>query len=135
MPAARGPERSPIEAALAALNAALTEARVPWMVIGGIAVIAHGVQRMTTDIDAVIQGDALSVRGLLDVLRRHDIRPRIDDAEAFAIESMVVLARHQPTEVDLDLSLGWTQFERDALAARVRVRYGKVAAPMARSRS
>jgi hypothetical protein len=31
------------------------------MVIGGIAVAAHGVQRMTTDIDAVIQGDAVSV--------------------------------------------------------------------------
>jgi hypothetical protein len=27
----------------------------PWMEIGGIAVIAHGVQRMTSDIDVVIQ--------------------------------------------------------------------------------
>ena len=54
------------------------------MVIGGIAVIAHGVQRMTTDIDAVIQGDSVQIRELLSVLRQHRILPRIDDAEAFA---------------------------------------------------
>ncbi len=50
-----------IEDALTALSAALDELGVPWMVIGGIAVIAHGVQRMTTDIDAVIEGGAATV--------------------------------------------------------------------------
>jgi hypothetical protein len=34
--------------------------------------------------------------------------------------------------VDLDLSFGWTAFERDALAARASTRYGQVHAPMAR---
>lgn len=102
------------------------------MVIGGIAVIAHGVQRMTTDIDAVIQGDAVSVRALVDVLRRHQIVTRIADAEAFAATNLVLLTRHRPTKVDLDLSFGWTVFEHEALAARTSTRYGKVAAPMAR---
>jgi hypothetical protein len=101
------------------------------MVIGGIAVIAHGVQRMTTDIDAVIQGDAVSVPALIDVLGRHQIAPRIDGAEAFAATNLVLLTRHRPTEVDLDLSFGWTVFEHEALAARTRTRYGKIAAPMA----
>lgn len=102
------------------------------MVIGGIAVIAHGVQRMTTDIDAVIQGDSVQIRELLSVLRQHQILPRIDDAEAFAATNLVLLARHQPTQVDLDLSLGWTAFERDALALRASMQYGAVRAPMAR---
>ena len=101
------------------------------MVIGGIAVIAHGVQRMTTDIDAVIRGDAVSVPALIGVLRRHQIVPRIDGAEAFAATNLVLLTRHRPTEVELDLSFGWTVFEHEALAACVRTRYGKVAAPMA----
>jgi len=101
------------------------------MVIGGIAVIAHGVQRMTTDIDVVIQGDAVSVHSLIEVLRQHHIVPRIDDAEAFAATNLVLLTRHRPTEVDLDLSFGWTVFEHEALAARSSTRYGEVAAPMA----
>ena len=132
VPAARGPDRSLIEEALAALCDALSETSAPWMVIGGIAVIAHGVQRMTTDIDAVIQGDRLESPALLSALRRHQIVPRIDHAEAFAEMNLVVLARHQPTEVDLDLSMGWTKFERDALAMRASTRYGTVDAPMAR---
>ena len=65
---ANDPERSRIETALAALSRALSALGAPWMVIGGIAVIAHGVQRMTTDIDAVIRGDAVSIHALIDVL-------------------------------------------------------------------
>jgi hypothetical protein len=102
------------------------------MVIGGIAVIAHGVQRMTTDIDAVIQGDAVSVTELIARLRAQRIVPRIAAAEAFAAKNLVLLTRHEPTEVDLDLSLGWTAFEREALAARKVIRYGAARVPMAR---
>jgi len=132
VPAARGPDNSLIEDALAALCDALSELSAPWMVIGGIAVIAHGVQRMTTDIDAVIQGDCVSMSALIAVLRRHEILPRIDDAETFAAANLVLLVRHQPTQVDLDLSFGWTAFERDALASRANTLYGTVTAPMAR---
>ena len=132
MPAARDRDRSRIEDALAALSGALSETGAPWMVIGGVAVIAHGVQRMTTDVDAVIRGDAVSVAELIDALGRHQIVTRVENAEAFAAANLVLLARHQPTEVDLDLSFGWTVFEHEALAARIRTRYGKVAVPMAR---
>jgi hypothetical protein len=131
MPAARARDRSRIENALAALKRGLSELDAPWMVIGGIAVIAHGVQRMTTDIDAVIRGDAVAVRAVLMTLRRHQIVPRIADAEAFAATNLVLLVRHRPTEVDLDLSLGWTHFEHEALAARAATRFGKVSVPMA----
>lgn len=101
------------------------------MIIGGIAVIARGVQRMTTDIDAVIRGDAIPIRQLLSVLDRHDIAPRIDEPERFAEENLVLLTRHRLTEVDLDLSLGWTRFEHEALAASTLTRYGTVQAPIA----
>ncbi|HEY2407555.1 MAG TPA: hypothetical protein VGI10_16215 [Polyangiaceae bacterium] len=102
------------------------------MLIGGIAVIAHGVQRMTTDIDAVVQGDALPVATLIDFLRGHRIVPRVANAEAFAAANLVLLVRHQPTQVDLDLSFGWTAFEREALRACTSTRYGKLRAPIAR---
>lgn len=127
-----GADHSRIEDALKALSAALDEVQAPWMVIGGIAVIAHGVQRMTTDIDAVIEGGAATVEQVLVALQRHAITPRIDDPVAFATDNLVLLARHRPTEVDLDLSFGWTEFEHDAIAARAATRYGRVVAPMAR---
>ena len=66
------------------------------MVIGGIAVIARGVRRMTTDIDAVVRGGAIEISELLRVLARHAFRPRIDDVKAFAEKNLVLLLRHGP---------------------------------------
>jgi hypothetical protein len=103
------------------------------MVIGGIAIIARGVRRMTADIDAVVQGDRTDVPSLLRRLAKKRIVPRIDDAEAFVRESMVLLLRHDPTGVEFDISFAWTAFEHDAIEASTDATYGSVVAPMARA--
>ena len=56
----RGRGERRLESALEALAGALNETRAPWMVIGGVAVIARGVKRMTTDLDVVVRGDGRS---------------------------------------------------------------------------
>lgn len=101
------------------------------MVIGGIAVIARGVRRMTTDVDVVVQGDSIDIDSLVKILARHSIAPRRRDAVAFARVNLVLLLHHVPSQVELDVSLGWTTFEREAIAARTVIPYGKVKAPMA----
>jgi hypothetical protein len=50
------------------------------MIIGGIAVIAHGVQPFTADIDAAVRGDDIDVDVLVRALARRKIVPRIDRA-------------------------------------------------------
>lgn len=101
------------------------------MVIGGIAVIARGVRRMTTDIDVTVKGDQADVGALLRSLAKKKIVPRIADAERFASESLVLLLRHSPTGVDFDVSMAWTNFEHAAIAASSIVEFGTVQAPMA----
>lgn len=91
----------------------------------------RGVRRLTTDVGAVVRGDAIDAATLLGVLRRHDIVSRIDDALAFARRNLVLLVRHRPTGVDLDISFGWSDFEHHALEARSDTRYGRIRAPMA----
>lgn len=54
----------PLGAALRALAAAFSELSVPAMLIGGMAVIARGVPRLTRDVDATVAG------GDLDSVRR-----------------------------------------------------------------
>jgi hypothetical protein len=125
-------ERS-LETALSALAAALDSTGIGWMIIGGIAVIARGVRRMTTDIDAVVQGDAIDVEALITTLAKHQIVPRIEGAIEFAQANLVLLLRHEPSYVDLDVSLAWTNFEIEAIAGRDTVLYGNVSAPMARA--
>ena len=85
--------------------------------IGGIAVIARGVPRLTRDIDIAIAGADLSVGDLANELSRAGIEPRIKDALAFAEENQVLLARHRESGVDVDVSRAWLPFEIEALAA------------------
>lgn len=123
----------PLEEALLDLTSALNAAGVPWMIIGGIAVIARGVRRMTTDIDAAVRGDRIDVAALLKTLAKKRIVPRIDDAERFASESLVLLLRHQPTGVELDVTMAWTDFEHEAITASSIAAFGAVKAPMAQA--
>lgn len=129
----RGPGDQDLQQALSALTSALNATGVPWMIIGGIAVIARGVRRMTTDIDAAVQGDQADVSALLVALARKRIAPRIEDAERFARASLVLLLRHQPTGVELDVSMAWTDFEHGAIAASSLVTFGTIKAPMAQA--
>jgi hypothetical protein len=87
------------------------------MIIGGIAVIARGVARLTKDIDATIAGADADLDRVVETLSSHRIVPRIADAVKFAQESHVLLLRHEPSGVDVDLSLAWLPFELDAIAA------------------
>jgi hypothetical protein len=108
------PDRSFVEA-LADLRAALDELRVPWLVIGGLAVIARGVPRFTADVDATFVGDDVPLERVFETLRRHGIAPRVDDAVGFARERHVLLVRHTASGVPFDLSVAWLPFERDAI--------------------
>jgi len=121
-----------LEKALSALTAALDTTGVPWMVIGGIAVIARGVRRFTTDIDAAVRGDGLAIAPLLRALAKQKIVPRIDDAARFAAANLVLLLEHAPSGVELDVSLAWTDFEHEAIASAEVAPFGVVKAPMAR---
>jgi hypothetical protein len=120
-----------LEAALFSLKKGLDQVGAPWMVIGGIAVIVRGVRRTTTDIDAAVRGDGASLAHVLESLAAHDIVGRIPDAEEFAQASMVLLLRHSPTGVDLDVSFAWSEFEYEALSQCSMARFGKISVPTA----
>jgi uncharacterized nucleotidyltransferase DUF6036 len=89
------------------------------MVIGGIAVIAHGVARQTVDIDATILATRLDTSELLEVLAGYSIRPRIADVSQFAERSQVLLLVHGETKVTLEVSFAFSPFEQEALERAV----------------
>jgi hypothetical protein len=101
------------------------------MIIGGIAILARGVRRMTTDVDVVVRGDAVEASTLVEAFERVGVVGRIPDALAFAASSLVLLLVHERSGVELDVSLAWTAFEHEALAARTPARFGGLELPMA----
>jgi hypothetical protein len=70
---------------LEAVGRALTNAEVPFLIVGGLAVVAHGYGRMTQDIDLVISLESDSVRRAFAALASLGYRPRVPvTAEHFA---------------------------------------------------
>lgn len=118
--------------ALAALRDALAESGVPAMIIGGIAVIAHGVARQTIDIDATVWGASIRAEDLLPHLERHGIRPRIDDALTFARQQQVLLLRHDATGVPMEIAFSWLPFEKEAIDRADEIDFNGVVVRMAR---
>jgi hypothetical protein len=102
------------------------------MIIGGVAVIARGVARATRDVDATIAFDG-DVDDLVARLKDHELVPRIDDAARFARERQVLLLRHAPSGVDVDISLAWLPFELEALALGDRMALSGIDVTIARA--
>ena len=59
------------------LLAALDEGQVEYAVVGGFAVVLHGVPRMTFDLDIVVNLTEQNMQRLVRVLRQEDFRPRL----------------------------------------------------------
>jgi hypothetical protein len=121
-----------LTAALRAVAGALAALPIPGMVIGGIAVIARGVPRVTRDVDATLEVRQLELDELVAALRTHELIPRIPDAVEFAAQHQVLLLRHEQSGVDVDISMAWLPFEVEAIAAAEKLRIAGVAVPIAR---
>ncbi|MEO5511185.1 MAG: nucleotidyltransferase [Longimicrobiales bacterium] len=63
----------------------LNDAGVPFLVVGGLAVVAHGYGRLTQDVDLVIQLDPVTIHRAFDALAAIGYRPIVQvDSAAFA---------------------------------------------------
>lgn len=72
-------------ASLEAIVQELNAAQVPFVVVGGIAVMAHGYLRQTVDLDVVIRLDPQSIRSAFSALARLGYLPRVPvTSEGFA---------------------------------------------------
>lgn len=103
-------------ASVEAITRALNDARVPFIVVGGLAVNAHGYGRVTQDIDVVLKLEPATVRAAFGALASLGYAPRVPvTADGFADpaqrarwiaeKGMTVLnfhsERHRETPVDV----------------------------------
>jgi hypothetical protein len=89
--------------------------KVPAVLIGGVASGILGRPRFTRDIDFVALADPERWPDLLAAAGRFELVPRRPDALSFATKHRILLLRHAPSGVDLDVSLGVLPFERETL--------------------
>lgn len=105
-----------LRAGLRDLVAWLQSSRTPCVVIGGVAAAVLGRPRVTADIDAVVLIEEARWPDFLEAGTAFGFVPRRPDCLEFAARTRVLLVRHAPSSVDVDISLGALPFEREMIA-------------------
>ena len=104
------------EEILARLAAALGRHDIPFMVIGGQAVLLYGEPRLTRDIDVTLGVGTDRLDSVLALLGEIPLRSLPPDLKAFVDRTMVLPALHEASGVRVDLVFSFTPFERGAIA-------------------
>lgn len=116
--------------ALVALAHWLSAARVPYALIGGLAVALQAAPRFTKDIDLVVWTDDARWPELVASAEPFSITPRRADVLAFAQRTRVLLLAHS-SGVPLDVSCGALPFEQELVERAERFDLGSVVVPVA----
>jgi predicted nucleotidyltransferase len=119
-------ELKPLLEPLSVLKKLLEKAGCQWMIIGGVAASLLGKPRFTADIDAVALIEDKELSNLLKVARRFGLTARIKDAVEFAQKNRVLLLKHTKTGINVDLSLGFLPFEKEAIKRSKRFKIANI---------
>ncbi|CAN5905485.1 MAG: hypothetical protein USCGTAYLOR_02485 [Chromatiales bacterium USCg_Taylor] len=111
---------TPLERALIALARRLSEIKVSYMLVGGMANAVWGEPRATLDIDVTVWVADEDIDRLVPALAR-EFTPRIDHPRRF-IEETRVLPLRTTEGVNIDMIFGMLPFEQEAIERAVPVR-------------
>ena len=106
---------APLLAALADLVKWLDDAKMPSMIIGGVAASVLGRPRLTQDVDVLAILPEEDWANAVSSAARHGILPRVENALDFAHRSRVLLMRHAESGIDIDVTFGRLSFEQTAI--------------------
>lgn len=116
---------------LARLSRELEARHLPFMLIGGQAVLVHGQPRLTQDVDVTLGADPDRWGTVLEVCRELDLQPLPRDVESFVRETFVLPALQEATRIRVDFVFSATLYERQAIDRAVRIEVGGQEVPFA----
>jgi len=93
----------------------LKNAGIPYMVIGGQAVLLYGEPRLTKDIDVTLGADLTRLQDVLSAVRDMKLTPLVDP-ETFTHETMVLPCSDPETGIRVDMILSFSPFEQLAIS-------------------
>lgn len=100
---------------LARLGSALDRQSIPYMIIGGQAVLLYGEPRLTRDIDVTVGIGTDRMGTLLAVVAGLSLKAIPENVEDFVSRTMVLPAVEEASGVRIDFILSFTPYESEAL--------------------
>ena len=116
----------PVLAALADLASWLESAKIPAVIIGGVASSFLGRPRLTRDVDALAILPDNKWESATAAAQNFGIVPRIEQPIDFARRSRVLLLKHTQSDIEIDVILGGLPFEQDAVERASTHRIGEI---------
>lgn len=111
------------EQLLARVGRQLDKAGIPYMVIGGQAVLLYGEPRLTKDIDITIGATLDRLQVVLDLVREINLQPLVDPEE-FTRQTYVLPCQDEASEIRVDLIFSFSPYEQQALERAREVELG-----------
>ena len=93
----------------------LDENKIPYMIIGGQAVLLYGTPRLTRDIDITLGVDTDQFSLLDSVCKHAGLKTLTDDPEGFARQTKVLLAEDPESKIRVDFIFSFTPYEAQAI--------------------
>jgi hypothetical protein len=97
------------------IAAELKRAEIPYMIIGGQAVLLHGLPRMTKDIDITLGVDMQELDKVVKSISAIGLQIIPDHFESFVEKTFVLPARHRESGIRIDFIFSFIPYERQAI--------------------
>lgn len=102
------------EKLLSKIATALEKSKIPYMIIGGQAVLLYGEARLTRDIDITLGISIDQLTDLLNLLPKANLKPLVNPTE-FVKKTMVLPCQETKTGIRVDFVFSWSPYEKQAL--------------------
>ena len=107
------------------IASALEKVNLPYMIIGGQAVLLYGEPRLTKDIDITLGIGVNEYKKILSTITELNLKILIDNPESFINEFMVLPVIDEKSGIKIDFIFSFTLYEKDAIKRSKKVKLGK----------
>lgn len=103
------------EVLLKKIAASLERYQIPYMIIGGQAVLLYGEPRLTRDIDVTLGIEIEGLQKIIKVVNELGLDIVVDDVVSFVKRTMVLPAIHAQSGIRVDFIFSFTPYEQEAI--------------------
>lgn len=107
------------------IASALDKNRIPYMIIGGQAVLLYGEPRLTKDIDITLGVGVDRLGEMKAVVDRLGLKYLTDKVDDFVNETMVLPVSEEKSGIRVDFIFSYSPYERQAIGRAKGILFGK----------
>ncbi len=104
----------------------LASRKIPYMIIGGQAVLLYGELRLTKDIDITLGVGVEKLPVITDAVKALGLTVETDELDAFVRDTMVLPVAEPKTGIRVDFIFSFTPYERQAIERAPEVKFDDV---------